>query len=414
MHLLSKLKILVHGINYSPELTGIGKYSGEMAAWLASNGHNVEVITAPPYYPQWKISSPYKNFWKIEKSENLLVMRGPLYVPKRVTSIKRIIHESSFTLSTLIFWFRVIFIKYDVVLVICPVLQSGMIPSLLRYFKKFKFVVHVQDLQIDAAKQLNMVKSGFLISILEKVEKFIFNRADLVSTISEGMSSKIKGKGIDQQKLVVFKNWVETETIFPLTSIEKLDLRAKYGYAEKDFIILYSGNMGEKQGLEMILEAAKEFKNQNHVKFLIVGNGASKASLVEKASKMSLDNIRFMDLVPISELNRLLNLPNLHLVLQKKGATDLVMPSKLGGIMAAGGFVLVSTEVKSDLYEIISTNQLGLCVLPEDLSGLIGGISSAMLQDSKNFSSRARDYAIHSLSQDQILNRFVEVLTRTI
>ena len=94
------MRILLHGINYSPELTGIGKYTGEMAEWLASHGHEVRVVTAPPYYPHWEIGEGYANRWIKETSDSLLVYRCPLYIPLKPSGLKRLIHLASFALSS--------------------------------------------------------------------------------------------------------------------------------------------------------------------------------------------------------------------------------------------------------------------------------------------------------------------------
>ncbi len=94
------MKILVYGINYSPELTGIGKYTGEMVEWMASQGHDVRVITAPPYYPEWKVGERYSS-WRYRREEGAAtVWRCPLYVPKQPSTLKRLIHLGSFALSS--------------------------------------------------------------------------------------------------------------------------------------------------------------------------------------------------------------------------------------------------------------------------------------------------------------------------
>src|SRR4030095_13848610 len=99
------MKIAVYGINYSPELTGIGKYTGEMATWFAEQGHEVHVITAMPYYPEWKVHEKYKRkLWFSEYIKGVKVFRCPLYVPKKITPLRRIIHEFSFLLSVLPVW----------------------------------------------------------------------------------------------------------------------------------------------------------------------------------------------------------------------------------------------------------------------------------------------------------------------
>src|SRR6476620_12650937 len=160
------MKILICGINYAPELTGIGKYTGEMANWLAANGHTVEIITAMPYYPQWEISKNYKKkWWHKENIDGVKVYRCPLYVPKKISAGKRIIHEFSFVLSTLPIWIKKLFSKkYDVVVSVSPPFHLGALPVLYSKLRRTKMVTHIQDLQVDVAKELKMINNKRLLN----------------------------------------------------------------------------------------------------------------------------------------------------------------------------------------------------------------------------------------------------------
>jgi colanic acid biosynthesis glycosyl transferase WcaI len=145
---------------------------------------------------------------------------------------------------------------------------------------------------------------------------------------------------------------------------------------------------------------------------MMVGEGASKQRLKEKANQMELQNVRFFPLVPYEELNELLNCASIHLVLQKKGATDLVMPSKLGGILAAGGFVIVGTDGASDLHDLIETNQIGKCIPPEDETALEKGILECIKADKQTYKDNARNFAMMNLSKEGVLYRFNQNIQR--
>ncbi len=153
------MKILMYGINYLPELTGIGKYTGEMAEWLVEQGHTVDVITAHPYYPEWQVHEGYRGKgWLTEIRNGVRVMRCPMYVPQQVTSVKRIIHEFSFVASSLRYWLGV-FVKerYDVVICLSPPFHLGLLPVLYSQLRGVPLWCHIQDLQIDMAKDLGML-----------------------------------------------------------------------------------------------------------------------------------------------------------------------------------------------------------------------------------------------------------------
>src|SRR5882757_6334039 len=206
----NSMKILICGINYAPDLTGIGKYTGEMGSWLAKNGHSVDVITGMPYYPQWQINSSYKKkWWHKEYIDGVKVYRCPLYVPRKVSSVKRIMHEFSFVLSTLPVWIKKLFTKkYDVVISISPPFHLGILPLLYSRLRRTKIVTHVQDLQVDVAKELCMISNQRLLKFMFSMEKFILKGSSAVSTISRGLLKKIKNKGIIAANCLLFPNWV--------------------------------------------------------------------------------------------------------------------------------------------------------------------------------------------------------------
>lgn len=402
------MKLLVYGINYYPELTGIGKYTGEMCEWLASEEHDVEVITAMPYYPEWQVHPAYSGKgWFTEKINGVTVHRCPFYVPQQVSGKTRMLHELSFFLSSLIFWVRAFFIRYDTVICIYPPLCIGLLPVLYKWIYGCPLVFHIQDLQVDAARDLQIIRNQRLLRFFERVEKFYLRNATLITTISEGMRNKVLKKGIRGRKVKLFPNWVNTEVLQPMDT-QKVWLKTLYGYAPHQKVVLYSGNIGEKQGLDTVMDVAEEFQaqQQEEVQFLIVGEGNAKKRLKEIAEEKQLQNVRFAPLVPAAELAQLLNMADLHLVLQKKGATDLVMPSKLGNILSCGGVALIASDKESDLRKLSESYQFGINAEPEDASSLLSTIELFFSLQSSHYSQHARHYALQNLNKDHILHAF--------
>ena len=146
------MNILIYDINYSPELTGVGKYTGEMGAWLVKQGHSVHVITAMPYYPEWEVHASYKGkLWFTERIEGATVHRCPFYVPKKVTPLKRVLHEFSFIVSSLVYWIPALFRKrYDVIICVAPPFHIGLLPVLYSKLRKTSLWIHLQDLVLPA------------------------------------------------------------------------------------------------------------------------------------------------------------------------------------------------------------------------------------------------------------------------
>jgi colanic acid biosynthesis glycosyl transferase WcaI len=405
------MKILIYGINYTPELTGIGKYTGEMGAWLAKNNNKVDVITAMPYYPNWKKADNYKGkLWFKEHIAKATVKRCPLYVPENVTGSSRMIHEFSFLLSSFFYWFPSFFNSYDVIITPYPPLIIGIWPWVYKLFHpKTIWVFHIQDLQVDAARELGLIKNKKLLAALTQIELFWLKKATYVSSISTGMKERILSKGVPEKRYIMLPNWAETDYVKPLSRAESL--RAELGIDPDKKVVLYSGNLGEKQGVDMIIDAALELKDQTDILFIIAGEGASKVRLMEYAAAKNLNNIRFLALQPYNKLAAFLAIADVHLVLQKKSAADLVLPSKFMSILSAGGVAVVTAEPNTSLYELVDTHQVGFICEPENLAAFVTTIRHVLQTDCNAVSVKARLYAEKHLSIDSILNRFSQELS---
>ena len=400
------MKILIYGINYSPELTGIGKYTGEMGSWFAGQGHDVHVITAVPYYPEWEVHEKYKGKkWHTEIIDGAKVHRIPLYVPKVVNSKKRIIHEFSFVLGIFPVWLKFLFKKkFDVVICIAPPFHLGFLPLLYSKLRGVPMISHIQDLQVDAAKELGMIKNKSFLNLMFGMERFLLKNSTYVSTISLGMQQKIAAKGISTDKQILFPNWVDANAIKPLS--KEQSLRTEFGLSTTDKVVLYSGNLGEKQGLEGIIDVAAHYRDRKDVYFIIVGSGGGKEKLQQLAADAGLTQIKFYPLQPYSKLSALLATADVHLVLQKKSAADLVMPSKLTGILASGGCAIVTAEPGTSLYEDISRYNMGILTEPESVESLKASIDTAINTDLTVYKENARNYAEKFLSKNNILKNF--------
>jgi len=406
------MKVLIYGINYTPELTGIGKYTGEMGAWLAKNGNEVDVITAMPYYPQWEKASAYKgNIWFTENIGGAKVKRCPLYVPKNVTGATRMIHEFSFLLSSSLYWIAALFKSYEIIITPYPPLIIGFWPFIYKIFHpKATWVFHIQDLQVDAARELGLIKNQRLLSVLTKLELFWLKKADRISSISAGMKARILAKGVAEEKYTMLPNWAETEIVKPIS--RELSLRRELGISDDKKVVLYSGNLGEKQGVDMIIDAAKAFNDNTGVLFVIAGEGASKVRLQEYAHQKNVSNVLFLPLQPYSKLTSFLAIADIHLVLQKKSAADLVLPSKFMSILSAGGVAVVTAEKDTSLYEMIHEHQLAHICEPDNVLAFIGLLETSLNQNNSAVSIRARAFAEANLSIDAILKQFQKELTK--
>ncbi|MGJ8735211.1 WcaI family glycosyltransferase [Zobellia laminariae] len=410
-------RVLFIGYNFAPELTGIGKYSGEMMEWLAEQGHHCTVLTAYPYYPYWKIQQPYRKnrFWyknevqRFASGGTLKVVRCPMYVPNKPSGLKRMLLDTSFSVSAFARMQPLLFQKkYDWVISIAPSFQSGLLGSLYKSIRGGKHLHHIQDLQIEAAQDLGLIKNPRLLKLLYGTERYIFRHSDVVSSISDGMMERIEKKA--KKPLLFFPNWTETKSFYPITE-DCGSLKEKFGFATDDWVVLYSGAIGEKQGLEAILFTAKALEAHKRLKFAICGTGPYKKNLRRMAEEMQLKNIHFLPLQPKEDFNCFLNMANLHLVIQKEKASDLVMPSKLTTILSVGGLALITANASSTLHQIVRKHNMGLLVAAENQEALNDGVLNAFLsQENDAIKKAARAYAQQYLAIDKVMHSFSEQL----
>lgn len=404
------MKILIYGINFSPELTATGKYSGEMAEWMAREKQDVRAVTAPPYYPEWKVKSPYSS-WKYKKEviSNVTVFRCPLYVPKKVSTLKRLIHLTSFTLSSFPQLFRNFCWKPDLVICVAPTLFCVPFAKLFSKMTKAKLIIHIQDYEVDAMFGLNLANMGGLSKLARRFEKWCLSKADFVSTISNTMIDKAISKGVKRENTIFFPNWSELDKFKNILVNDVEEFRKGLNLPSNRKIILYSGNVGDKQGLEIIPDIASNPAFSDSV-FLIVGEGAGKKRLEEKVLSSQLTNVLFRPLQPYNKLPLLLSMADCHLVIQKRGAADAVLPSKLTNILAVGGNAIITAEIHTELGQL-TTNYPGIAVRvePESDVSLTEGLIHAL--SLPKFNSIAESYANKMLDKEVILNEYLEVIS---
>ncbi|MDA9064628.1 glycosyltransferase WbuB [Pseudomonadales bacterium] len=406
------MRLLIYCINYSPELTGIGKYTGEMAPWLAKKNVNVRVVTAPPYYPNWRVSGEYKNRYSCKVIDDVDVLRCPLFVPQSPSTFTRLVHLASFSLSSFLPMLGQVFWRPNVVVVIAPSLFCAPVGLMISALCGAKTVLHIQDYELDAMFGLNMMKNtgGRMMRLAAFVERWLLRRFDRVSTISFSMMRRAQEKGADESRIMHTPNWVDTDFVAP--SISGARYRALFGFTSDHKIVLYSGNIGEKQGLSMVLEAAALYVNRSDVQFVIVGNGVQREKLVGLSEKLKLTNVHFSNLVPYEDLPDLLAMADVHLVVQRKGAADVVLPSKLTSILSLGGHALITAEQDTELALLVERYPGIACLVkPEDLSAFVAGLDVLLSTDTRIVNDVARDYAVEKLAKDAVLTEFLAHLS---
>jgi len=331
-----------------------------------------------------------------------------IYVPSRPKGFTRLLHLLSFTISSIPILIKNISWKPDFTISIEPPFFTTPSTILFSNLTQSKSILHIQDLEIYAAYSLDILKKGLFYKIIQKVENILLSKFDTISTISPMMKKQIVPKGIDESEIVLLPNWADTDKIHP--AINNKYLRDKLSIKPDQKVILYSGNIGEKQNLIGVINVADKMRlvNDNCI-FLLVGDGANKKQLVEKVKKRNITNIKFLSLQPIEDLGALLTLADIHLVVQDKNISDFVLPSKLTNILSAGGVSIISANAKTQLSQLVKNHGIGYLINPGSESEIYNAINHILTNKSEysTISTNARKYSEKYLSRDKILNNFV-------
>lgn len=395
-------------MNFSPELVGVGKYNGELAEWLLTRDHEVHVVTTPPYYPNWRVWTNFSRFsYKTESFFNgrYKIFRCPIYVPTDPGGLKRILHLFTFFISSLPIMCSQIFWRPNIVFLTEPPLLCSPIAIIIGFLSNSKKVLHVHDFEIDAACNLNLLKSNLLRKLLIVIEKRLMNSFTIVSTISNKMLSLLIDKGVDSNKTALLKNWTDLRLINPKkkTFALKVKLRKIYGIPDDYVVALYSGNMGLKQGLEILSSVAIRAKNDN-IFFIFSGDGPIKKSF--EASCFGLPNVKFIPLQEYQSFVELLIFADIHLLPQKENVSDLVMPSKLTGMLASGSPTITTAREGTDLAKIVG--KCGIVTPPDDAVAFYEALKFLVnsSKDRLKLGKIARSFAEKELDRNVILNNF--------
>ncbi|WP_105424848.1 WcaI family glycosyltransferase [Neorhizobium tomejilense] len=348
---LPRKSVVVYAMNYAPETAGVGKYTGEIAEYLAAEGMDVTVVTTPPHYPGWAVQPGYRNRYSSKIEGRISVLRAPLMLRRKMGGIWRLLAPLSFALTSapLVFWQ---ILRHRPVTVFCvePTLFAAPVAQLAARFVGARTVLHVHDLEVDAAFAVGHLSSkAWLKTVGHVFERGVLARFDRLVTISNRMAEGLAGKGVPNAKLSVVRNWVDLAHIHPMEDVSPY--RAELGFGRDDFVVLYSGSIGAKQGLSVLLDAAERLKDERRIHFVISGEGPQKPEL--QARFGHLENVRFLAFQPYSRLNAFLNMPDLHVLPQDRSAADLTLPSKLGGMLASGKPVLVTADPGTELAQFV-------------------------------------------------------------
>lgn len=386
--------------NYEPEPTGIGRFNGELCRWLVAHGWDAEAFTGLPHYPWWSVPEAYRDPPREEDLGGVRVVRVRHYVPKgRISGAKRILLDASWLLAIaprLLADRR----RPDLLFAVAPPFLGGLLALTYGRFRRVPVVYHVQDLQVDAAIGMGMLPA-WACSIPLAVERAIMRRCRRVTTISETMRRKIAAKDPGRITTALFRNWADVTTMAPWTGPS--EYRHEWSCAEDACVVMYSGNLGRKQGIDDLLDAVAQVPETTAV---IAGRGAARDEIEARID--AIPHAHLLDLQPAERLAEFLTAGDIHCIPQKRAMGDLVLPSKLLNIMAVGRPLVVAADSGTELARTVLEAGCGVVVPPEDSAAMARAIRTlaADPEQRERMGRSGRRFVTAQLSAPAVIGAF--------
>jgi colanic acid biosynthesis glycosyl transferase WcaI len=403
----ASLRILIVGINYAPERTGIAPYTTQAAEHFAALGHDVRVITGVEHYPSWTVPSDMRfSGRRVEVRNGVHVHRLRHHVPSKQSALRRGAYEATFAAQAareLPRW------PADVVIAVIPSLLSALVAQ--RHAKRVgaKFGVWVQDLMGRAAEQSGIAGGNLIARRTAAIEKRVLGAADRVAIVSEGFRPHVLVAGVSEEKIQYLPNWSRLQR----PTRDWLAMRTRLGWPLGTVVALHSGNMGLKQALENVVEAgrlADEHPDEPPVRFVLMGDGSQREKLASMCAGAT--SVAVMAPAAGDEYPDVLAAADVLLVNERSGVRDMSLPSKLTSYFVAGRPVIAATEPTSTTAGEIRRAGAGWVVPPEDPQALLDAVRSVSKEAgrARDAGRRGEAYAISHLGQVAGLERVSALL----
>jgi len=400
------MKIFIYTMYFLPDYGSAPILMAEMASFFAEKGYDVEVITT---FPRGEKGTKYKNkLYVKEKKDKFIVKR--FWTNRSQTPIGRFIAWTIYVFwSTLYSLLKVK--KEDKLFLRLPPLQLGVMGILISKIKGAKFILNVQDIYPDLAIESGVIKNSLVIKLLKWLEKWIYRHSDCITVISEGFKENLRQKGVPESKIRVIPNWVDTEFLKPLPKDNKV--AKKLGLKDK-FVIMYAGTISLSSfvALENLIKVANLLRREKEIVFVIVGEGIKKKELMEKATRLRVENVKFLPFQSFEDVPFFLASSDLLVVPLDITKTQISVPSKLYTYMAIGRPIITPSAKDSEVARIINEAKCGMCIEPDNIDKMAEAILN--LKNSKNlremFGKNARKYAEEKFAKEKVLSQYKNLI----
>ena len=376
-----KLRLVVLCPHFEPDMAPTGVVMTRIVHELAARGHELHVVTSLPWYRKHQVETGWAGaLWRIKKTTWGSISRVQPFAGQTKSNLVR--RAVGFILFSYFVGLRALFAggfwrRADGVLAMSPPLTLGLIGWHTKLFRGGKLVFNIQDVFPDAAVETGAISNQRIIAAASWLERVSYQRSDSVVLLSDDLANNVQRK-LDQKfhkRIRVIPNFVDTQAIVPMSRLT--NYRRELG-VDESLVVMYAGNVGFSQSLELMIEAARVLPN---VIFVINGEGSARKSLEAKAHALS--NVKFGDYQDASRLSEVLATGDLHVVPLRRGLGSVSVPSKTYSILAAGRPICAAIDLDTEVPRILAAANAGVCVEPDNQAAFVSAIA-AMISDRKS------------------------------
>lgn len=285
---------------------------------------------------------------------------------------------------------------------------QGVIVGLAKIVSGKKFIYNLQDIFPDSLVTAGICsEKSPLMKVGRWMERFTYRHADVIITISDDMKDNVLRKGVPPEKVAVVRNWIDTDKVKPVTR-EENRLFDELNLPREQFYVVYAGNLGRVQGVEVIVEAARLLKDHLDIQFVIFGNGSEEESI--KKLSADLSNLSIFDLQSIERVSEVYSMGDVAIIPCKPGTGGSGMPSKTWTIMATGTPIIASFDLGGEMEQIMREADCGFCAE----AGNAEKLSDAILELYDDFERKvkmgldARNYVEEYACKETCVRQYIE------
>jgi colanic acid biosynthesis glycosyl transferase WcaI len=365
----NKLRLVVLCPHFAPDLAPTGVVMTRIVTELAARGHELHVVTSLPWYRNHAIEQGWGGrLWRTEKTEWGSIIRVHPFPGKSKSNLLR--RALGFIAFSYAVGIRSVHadglpFKVDGVLAMSPPLTLGLTGWCTKIIRRAPLVFNIQDVFPDAAIQTGAISNKKIIAAAKWLERVSYQRSDAVVLLSQDLRTNIANK-IDAKhhhRLHVIPNFVDTVAITPQDRMT--NYRSELGIGDQ-LVVMYAGNVGFSQSLNLVVEAAARF---SEVAFVVNGDGAARKKLQEDCAELA--NVYFGDYQPIERLSEVLATGDIHLVPLRTGLAAVSVPSKSYSILAAGRPMLAAIDLNTEIPNMLQQSGAGIAVEPDNAPAFI-------------------------------------------